>query len=147
MAFKDLQREVLEEFAEAGEVEERADDAGLPQLQRGSRRRASKKQESKSRSDFLAKITRRRYVPVAAAPLLSCAVCRREFFHSGQLYSHFGAQHERLEGVYRPALPNASLGRDRARLARLERQLAAARDLTRALEEAVVRLASKLRGI
>lgn len=143
MAFKDLQREVLEEFAGAQGVEEREVDAGLPALRHGSRKRAAKKQETRFQAAFLAKLTRRRVAP--PEPVLSCCVCRAPCISKDQLLGHFRAHHPDVDQAYRLRVATASLDQDRALLRRLERQLAAARDLVLALEDRIAKLARRLR--
>lgn len=145
MAFKDLQREVLEEFAGSA----LQDDQTL-ERRPGSRKRASKKQESKSRSDFLAKLTRRRYLVPVLEPAVACAVCRQPCSTTKHLTEHYEDRHPAAVASQRPASAS-SRGEERAQLVaaarRLERQLEAARGLVVAIEQRLVRLVSKLRGI
>ena len=147
LAFKDLSAQVAEEFAETQQAAERTEEAEQARL---------RLQAEKDRLRSLERHERDRFLKRASTPSshckVFCACCRAPCVTAHQLATHYAAAHPSLNAAYKVHLA-ALEAEERARslvlrdLHAAERQLAASRDLTLALEERVALLTARLRGI
>lgn len=93
MAFKDLQRGVLEEFSDVSGAEARVTEAeGITASHQKAKAKAWKK-TAKNNQAFAAKLTRRRVYVLPVDSVVSCRLCRGDYTSSASLHSHFHAFH------------------------------------------------------